>query len=109
MKNKLKHKPILYTAVILAILFVILIVSAIGMFYYAFSIPEPEGLSLASWPHTFTDNFSTWIEEKDGNIGVEQIGAERLTNTACGCKSLTKTDRKYMHTTNRKTTRTVTV
>jgi len=78
MKNKLKHKPILYTAVILAILFVILIVSAIGMFYYAFSIPEPEGLSLASWPHTFTDNFSTWIEEKDGNIGVEQIGAERL-------------------------------
>ena len=78
MKNKLKHKPILYTAVLLAILFVILIVSAIGMFYYAFSIPEPEGLSLASWPHTFTDNFSTWIEEKDGNIGVEQIGAERL-------------------------------
>lgn len=78
MKNKLKHKPILYTAVILAILFVILIVSAIGMFYYAFSIPEPEGLSLASWPHTFTDNFSTWIEEKDGNIGVEQIGVERL-------------------------------
>ena len=78
MKNKLKHKPILYTAVILAILFVILIVSAIGMFYYAFSIPEPDGLSLASWPHTFTDNFSTWIEEKDGNIGVEQIGVERL-------------------------------
>ena len=78
MKNKLKHKPILYTAVILAILFVILIVSAIGMFYYAFSIPEPEGLSLASWPHTFTDNFSTWIEEKGGNIGVEQIGVERL-------------------------------
>ena len=71
-------KTLLYTAVILAILFVILIVSAIGMFYYAFSIPEPEGLSLASWPHTFTDNFSTWIEEKDGNIGVEQIGAERL-------------------------------
>ena len=104
MKNKLKHKPILYTAVILAILFVILIVSAIGMFYYAFSIPEPEGLSLASWPHTFTDNFSTWIEEKGGNIGVEQIGVERLDEYG-----LTKTDRKYMHTTNRKTTRTVTV
>ena len=78
MKNKLRHKPILYTAVILTILFVILIVSAIGMFYYVFSIPEPEGLSLASWPHTFTDNFSTWIEEKDGSIGVKQIGVERL-------------------------------
>ena len=69
MKNKLRHKPILYTAVILTILFVILIVSAIGMFYYVFSIPEP---------HTFTDNFSTWIEEKDGSIGVKQIGVERL-------------------------------
>ncbi len=78
MKNKLKHNPFLYTAVILAALFIILIAAAIGMFYYAFAIPEPEGLSLASWPHTFTDNFSTWIEEKDGTIGVKQIGLERL-------------------------------
>lgn len=78
MKNKLKHKPFLHTAAILAALFVILIVAAIGMFYYLFAIPEPEGLSLASWPHTFTDNFSTWIEEKDGTIGVKQIGLERL-------------------------------
>ena len=78
MKNKLKHKPFLHTAVILLALFVILIISAIGMFYYVFAIPEPEGLSLASWPNTFTDNFSTWIEEKDGSIGVKQIGIERL-------------------------------
>ena len=78
MKNKLKHKPILYTAVILAALFVILAVSAIGMFYYVFAIPEPEGLSLASWPNTFTSNFSFWIEEKDGNIGVKQTGLKRL-------------------------------
>lgn len=48
------------------------------MFYYVFSIPEPEGLSLASWPHRFTDNFSVWIEEKDGAVSVEQIGLERL-------------------------------
>ncbi len=68
----------MYTAVILASLFVILIVSAIGMFYYVFAIPEPEGLSLASWPDTFTDNFSFWIEEKDGSIGVKQTGLERL-------------------------------
>ncbi len=78
MKNKRKHKPFLYTAVILAALFVILIVSAIGMFYYVFAIPEPEGLSLASWPNIFTDNFSAWIEEKDGGISVKQIGLERL-------------------------------
>ena len=78
MKNKLKHKLFMYTAVILASLFVILIVSTIGMFYYVFAIPEPEGLSLASWPDTFTDNFSFWIEEKDGSIGVKQTGLERL-------------------------------
>lgn len=74
MRNKLKHKPFLHTAVILAALFVILIVSAFGMFYYVFAIPEPEGLSLASWPDTFTDNFSFWIEEKDGGISVKQSG-----------------------------------
>lgn len=68
----------MYTAVILAALFVILIVSAIGMFYYVFAIPEPEGLSLASWPNTFTNNFSFWIEEKDGSIGVKQTGLKRL-------------------------------
>ena len=78
MKNKLKYKPLLHTAVILAALFVVLIVTAIGMFYYVFAIPEPEGLSLASWPDTFTDNFSFWIEEKDGGISVKQSGLERL-------------------------------
>ena len=78
MRNKLKHKPFLHTAVILAALFVILIVSAFGMFYYVFAIPEPEGLSLASWPDTFTDNFSFWIEEKDGGISVKQSGLDDL-------------------------------
>ena len=78
MRNKRKHKSFLHTAAILAALFVILIVSAISMFYYVFAIPEPEGLSLASWPDTFTDNFSFWIEEKDGGISVKQSGLERL-------------------------------
>lgn len=78
MKNKLEHKPFLHTAVILAALFVVLIVTAIGMFYYVFAIPEPEGLSLASWPDTFTDNFSFWIEEKDGSISVKQSGLDDL-------------------------------
>lgn len=78
MRNKPKNNLFLHTAVILIALFSVLIVSAIGMFYYVFAIPEPEGLSLASWPDTFTDNFSVWIEEKNGNICVEQIGIERL-------------------------------
>ena len=98
MKNRLKHKPILYTAVILALLFIVLIASAIGMFYYVFSIPEPEGLSLASWPHRFTDNLSTWIEEKDGCIGVEQIGVERLDEYGLWVQILDESGREiYAH------------
>ncbi len=68
----------MYTAVILAALFIILIVSAFSLFYHVFAIPEPEGLSLASWPDRFTDDFSFWIEEKDGSIGVKQTGLKRL-------------------------------
>lgn len=48
------------------------------MFYYAFSIPEPEGLSLAAWPNRFTENFSTWIQNEDGSITIEDTGLERL-------------------------------
>lgn len=78
MKDNQKYKPFLHTAALLVILFVVLVLSAIGMFYYVFSIPEPEGLSLASWPNRFTSNFSSWIEETNGTIGVKQIGIERL-------------------------------
>lgn len=78
MKAKRRRRPFLYAARLLAILFVVLLVTAIGLFYYVFSIPEPEGLSLASWPHTFTENFSVWIRAEEGRIQVEPIGIERL-------------------------------
>lgn len=78
MKNRLKYNPFLHIIVFLFVLFVIVVVSAIGMFYYAFSIPEPEGLSLASWPNTFTDNFSAWIEYENETVRVKEIGLNRL-------------------------------
>ena len=78
MKNKLKSNSFFYTAIALFSLFAILIVFGIGMFYYVFAIPEPEGLSLASWPNTFTDNFSLWMEYEDGKVSVEEIGLDRL-------------------------------
>ena len=98
MKNKLKRNPFLHTAIILLTLFIITIVSAIGMVYYVFYIPEPEGLSLASWPNRFANNFSAWIEEKDGMIGVEEIGVERLDEYGLWVQILDETGQElYAH------------
>ena len=64
--------------VLLVALAVIGVISGIGLFYYVFSIPEPEGLSLADWPNRFTDNFSAWMFSEDGELQIEEIGLERL-------------------------------
>lgn len=53
-------------------------VAAIGLNYYFFSIPEPEGLSLANWPNRFTENFSVWMENEDGELKIKDIGLKRL-------------------------------
>ena len=78
MKVRRYRNPFAYTAILLFVLFAILILLGIGMFYYVFAIPEPEGLSLASWPDTFTDDFSTWIVYETGQAGVQEFGIQRL-------------------------------
>lgn len=78
MKNRWKSNPLVRIVVLLFALVLTGVALGIGMFYYAFAIPEPEGLSLAVWPNRFTENFSTWIENKDGAITVKNIGLERL-------------------------------
>lgn len=78
MKNKGNFNPFLRIFIFMFILGVVGICIAIGLFYYIFSIPEPEGLSLASWPKTFTDNFSYWIQYENGTITVTNGGIERL-------------------------------
>lgn len=78
MKNRWKRNPLVRIVVLLVALVLIGAASGIGLFYYAFSIPEPEGLSLAAWPNRFTENFSTWIQNEDGLITIEDTGLERL-------------------------------
>lgn len=78
MKNKEKMNPFLRIFLFAAILVIVAVVAAIGLFYYFFGIPEPEGLSLASWPQVFTDSFSTWMENVDGTLNIEDIALERL-------------------------------
>lgn len=77
MRNK-KFNPFLCIFVFVSAVLLTAVVAAIGMFYYIFGITEPEGLSLASWPERFTDNFSIWMENDNGRIKIEKIGLDRL-------------------------------
>lgn len=65
---------------VLLLLIVVLIgiATAIGLFYYMFSIPEPEGMSLAHWPQNFTDSFTAWTTYENGELSIEEIGLIRL-------------------------------
>lgn len=78
MKNRSGLNPFLRLFGIVGILVITAIAVGIGMFYYTFAVPEPGGLSLASWPDTFTDNFSIWLECESGEIKVEDIGIRYL-------------------------------
>lgn len=78
MKNKWKLNPFIRISVLVSVFVFAAVIIAIGLFYYMFSIPEPNGLSLASWPDRFTDNFSFWIETGNGTVSVKESGLERL-------------------------------
>ncbi len=78
MKNKIRVNPFPRLFAFVLVLVIIAVAAAIGLFYYIFGISEPEGLSLASWPQKFTDNFSVWMENENGTLTVEDIAIERL-------------------------------
>jgi len=78
MKSKSKLNPFFRIFVFVAVLVLMAVIVSIVLFYYIFSIPEPEGLSPTDWPNRFTDNFSMWMEIENGNIKVRDAGLRRL-------------------------------
>lgn len=62
----------------MSVLFLTISVVAISLFYYVFSIPEPEGVSITDWPQRFTNNFSVWTTYENGQLKIEEIGLKRL-------------------------------
>lgn len=78
MKNRKILHPFLRIFLFVSLLLLITVISSIAMFYYIFGITEPEGMSKASWPEIFTENFSLWMENDNGHIKIEEIGLERL-------------------------------
>ena len=98
MKNKWKFNPLLRMFVFLSALILLVIITGIGLFYYVFSIPEPEGLSLADWPNRFTGNFSLWMENDNGTLRSGWM------NMTFGSKLLMNQDRKFSRIISRKIT-----
>ena len=78
MKNNRNRNLVVRTVIFIVVLFLTIIIMAIGLFYYVFSIPEPEGVSITDWPQRFTNNFSIWTTYENGNLEVKDIGLKRL-------------------------------
>lgn len=78
MKNKKKINLFVRTIIFVSVLFLTISVAAISLFYYVFSIPEPEGVSITDWPQRFTNNFSVWTTYENGQLKIEEIGLKRL-------------------------------
>ena len=78
MKDKKKSGLLIKTLALYLSLILAIVLLAVGLFYYVFSIPEPDGISLADWPQRFTDNFSWWTEYEGGEVKVSDTGLKRL-------------------------------
>lgn len=78
MKSKKRHSLLIRTVIFIITLILLLCIMAIGLFYYVFSIPEPEGISTTKFPRDFTNSFSVWVTYGNGELTVEEIGLERL-------------------------------
>jgi signal transduction histidine kinase len=78
MRDKKKYDLFIKTLVLYVSLIVIIVGASVGLFYYVFSIPEPQGISIADWPQRFTSNFSLWTSFEDGKIKVSRSGLDRL-------------------------------
>ena len=78
MKDKKKYDLFIKTLVLYVSLIVIIVAACIGLFYYVFSIPEPDGISIADWPQRFTNDFSSWVTVEEGGVKVSDSGLKRL-------------------------------
>lgn len=78
MKNKRKYSLLIRTLVFIFTLILLLCLMAVGLFYYMFSLPDPDGISTTRFPQDFTNSFSVWTTYENGRLQVEQIGLDRL-------------------------------
>ena len=78
MESKRKYNPLVRTVIFIITLILLICIMAIGLFYYVFSISEPEGVSTTEFPKNFTNSFSVWTSYENGELTVDEIGLERL-------------------------------
>ncbi len=78
MRDKRWLPPLLCSSAVFLVLILLTAAAGIGLFFGIFAIPWPEGLSLASWPRTFTDDFGSWIEYDGREVRIAETGLARL-------------------------------
>ncbi len=103
MKNKSDLNLFFRSFGIVVIVIFAAIAAGICLFYYVFAIPAREGLSLASWPDVYTDNFSLQLEEEQGELKVKEFGIEDLDRYGLWLQVIDETDRRFFHTISRRT------
>ncbi len=79
MNNKVRKTAFKNTFIVVSILGIIMVALLVWAYMYYFHISEPEGLSLASWPETYTNDFEFRIEKDDnGALYVTKGGTDEL-------------------------------
>lgn len=78
MKNKRKYNWLIRTLIFIFTPILLLCLMAVGLFFYMFSLPDPDGISTTRFPQDFTNSFSVWTTYENGRLQVEQIGLDRL-------------------------------
>lgn len=79
MKDKRMSNPVMRVSALMVTLMILAAVTGVVFYMHYFHIPEPEGSSLASWPETFTRNFSYWLTENgEGSVVIKDNGIKKL-------------------------------
>ncbi|MBO4617910.1 MAG: HAMP domain-containing histidine kinase [Lachnospiraceae bacterium] len=79
MNNRVRRTTFRNAFIVVSVLGVLLMALIIWAYMYYFHITEPAGLSLASWPATYTNDFEFRIDKNDnGDVFVTDSGIKEL-------------------------------
>ncbi|TGY65470.1 hypothetical protein [Dubosiella muris] len=75
---------------------VVIGLAGVFLFYFVFAIPSSEGMSLASWPARFTENFALFLETKDSEIVLTPAGKNQIETYGLWAQVLDKNNTEIL-------------